>query len=76
MSRSRRKTSITGIALGTSEKWDKRQANRSFRRAVARALDSGTEPPTSLNAVSDTWSMAKDGKRYFDVLKHPDLMRK
>lgn len=76
--RSKRKTPITGITTATSEKQDKRIANRQFRRCVKQLLD--VDPETDIlpleREISDIWLMDKDGKTRFDPDRHPDLMRK
>ncbi len=78
MSRSERKTPITGITTATSGKQDKRIANRQLRRRVKQLLD--VNPATEVlpleREVSDVWLMDKDGKIRFDPERHPDLMRK
>jgi hypothetical protein len=38
MSRSKRKTPIAGMTNASSEKWDKREANRRTRRRVKESL--------------------------------------
>lgn len=59
MSKSYRKTPITGITMAQSEKWDKCHANRKLRRKVrAGALD------LRLREVSSVWGFEKDGKVY------------
>lgn len=85
MSRSKKKTPIGGISTSTSEKCDKRYANRAYRR-ITRALCHTTPPDEEsceelefplVREVSDVWSFAKDGKVYNPP--HPDyphLMRK
>ena len=78
MSRSRRKTPVTGITTAETEKDDKRFANRRQRR-VNRELLESTGDDTRLKdrrETSDPWSMAKDGKGRFDPKRHPNLMRK
>ena len=66
MSRSQRKTPIFGIARG-SEALDKRLWHKRWRARVRDRL--AVLPPgddfldVPRNAVSDPWSMAKDGKR-------------
>ena len=72
MSRSIKKTPISGIA-GSSDKEGKRLANRHHRRINKQQAD---ESYRALREVSDVWSMAKDGKRWFDSSQHPELMRK
>lgn len=66
MSRSRKKTPISGISTARSEKQDKRLANRKLRHAVKQRL--GTDPDDVLpvlREVSNVWSMAKDGKHWY-----------
>ena len=78
MSRSQRKTAISGITTAATEKTDKRESNRLERRRVKSVLISnrGIEILPAKREVSDIWNMAKDGKIYFDVSKNPKLMRK
>lgn len=70
MSRSRRKTPITGITTASSEKEDKRIANRKLRRVTKEILRRGSlEDDLNLpdiREISDVWGMAKDGKRWHD----------
>lgn len=78
MARSRRKTPITGITTATSEKQDKRVANRRHRR-VNRQILTASGRDTLLKdrrTTSDPWLMAKDGKQFFGPVDHPELMRK
>ncbi len=78
MSRSYRKTPITGITTAASEKRDKQLANRRLRRRVKQALRG--EPEAQVlplkREVSDVWTMDKDGKRWFDAGRFAELMRK
>jgi len=78
MSRSRRKTPIGGITTARSEKHDKRLASRKVRRHVhvALATDSDRDVLPHLREISNVWTMAKDGKRYFDPRRYPQEMRK
>jgi hypothetical protein len=78
MSRSKRKTPISGITTADSEKDDKRIYNRRFRNAHKRFLKNGSvsEPEPHIREHRDPWSMAKDGKTQFDPKKYPELMRK
>jgi hypothetical protein len=79
MSRSRRKTPITGITTAESEKKDKRIANRNLRRTSRTAIqkqDSDEIALPILREVRNVWGMQKDGKQFFDSKKHPKLMRK
>lgn len=78
MSRSRKKTPISGILKCDSEKQDKRLANRQDRR-VNKAILKATFDDTKLKAkrvLSDVWGMGKDGKRAFDPEEFPKSMRK
>jgi len=59
MSRSHLKTPVFGFTTATSEKQDKRQANRRLRRQVRAG-----QLHLTLREVSNVWSFAKDGKRY------------
>ena len=63
MSRSRKKLPITGIAKNTSDKEDKRKANRALRRIVKASVEDNQD--LNLRDVSDVWSFSKDGKRYW-----------
>lgn len=73
MSRSYRKTPITGITTARSEKEDKRFCNRKWRRMVKEALYYNREVMPSQREAMDVWSMGKDGKRWRGHLKnHPD----
>ncbi len=56
MSRSRRKTKISGWTTATSEKEDKQLANRRLRRIVKEKLKSGEDVLPKLREVSDVWS--------------------
>jgi hypothetical protein len=78
MSRSRRKTPVSGITTAESEKSDKRIYNRRYRHAAKQLLsiDPKLEPVPPLRAFSDPWLMDKDGKHRFDPKSHPKLMRK
>ena len=78
MSRSTKKTPISGITTAKSEKLDKRLAHHRLRMAVRTALTSSTAGDTlpDLREVSDVWGMSKDGKRWFDASAHPEIMRK
>lgn len=70
MSRSRRKTPITGITTAQSEKSDKRTANRKLRRVTKEILRRGSleddQILPEIREVSNVWSFAKDGKRWHD----------
>lgn len=78
MSRSRKKRPISGITLADSEKQDKRLANRKLRRRVNQtlAVDPEAEVFPHLREVSDPWTMAKDGRYWFDLHRFPGVIRK
>ena len=77
MSRSRRKTPVTGVTAAASDKFSKAVSNRAHRQALkqATAADPETPPPTMEQAM-DRWSMAKEGKIRFDPEEWPKGMRK
>ena len=75
MSRSKRKTSVIGIA-GDSDKEGKQGSHRKFRRREKDAIRREIDPPEDLDEVSDAWDFDKDGESYFDPDEHPELMRK
>lgn len=68
MSRSRKKTPITGYTTAETEKDDKRRANRKLRRITKVQVKKGDDQFTELREISNVWAFGKDGKRY---LKNP-----
>jgi hypothetical protein len=77
VARSKRKTPICGITTAVSEKADKVASHRRLRRVVRLAINPELETPLPLERqLTNTWSMAKDGKAYFDAKANPRLMRK
>jgi hypothetical protein len=71
LTRSFRKSPITGNTVRDSEKKDKRFANRIFRHRSKIALQLGEEIiPERLPEVSEVWDFAKDGKQYFGLKKY------
>lgn len=76
MSRSRRKTPITGITAAESEKQDKRRCNRGVRRINKHRLKQGDVEDINPREYMNPYSMAKDGRRYRDPDEFPELMRK
>jgi hypothetical protein len=79
MSRSKRKTPIAAVTMATSEKQDKRHANKSLRLAAKTELqkkDSDELTLPMLREVSNVWDMKKEGRLYFNKKKYPKLMRK
>ena len=65
MSRSRRKTPVTGVTCAESERYDKQLWHRRFRRAVSVSIRAGDEVMPHVRDVSDPWKFAKDGKTYW-----------
>ena len=78
MSRSRKKTPITGISSATTEKAEKQANHRRERRRVRQVL--GVEPEADVlphtRELSDPWVMPKDGKVYRGAWKDPGDFRK
>ena len=78
MSRSRRKTPITGISAADSEKAEKAANHRRERRRVRQVL--GAEPEADVlphtRELSNPWLMSKDGKVYRAGWKDPVDFRK
>ncbi len=75
MSRSRRKTKISGWTTATSEKEDKQLANRRLRRIVKEKLKLGEAILPKLREVSDVWCFEKDGKAYHSDMEDKDLRK-
>ena len=78
MSRSRKKHPFCGMTTATTEKQDKRLANRSLRRRtrVLLSRDVETDVLPELRDVSNHAAMSKDGKTRFDPEQDPKEMRK
>lgn len=74
MSRSRRKTPISGITKAESDKWFKRSEHRRERRAVSTALISGEDDLPSPKQYGNPWRALKDGKSWFDPNCFPQLI--
>ena len=66
------------MTTATSEKQDKRQANRSLRRRIRAMLSTNVEADVlpELRDVSNHAAMSKDGKTRFNPERHPKEMRK
>ena len=75
MSRSRKKTAVSGITTCESEKQDKRLANRKLRAAVRTAMADDAEVMPELREVSSVWTFGKDGKTWLGDL-FPEASRK
>jgi hypothetical protein len=74
MSRSWRTNPICGITGASSEKDDKRRANKLLRRRVRHAIQTHSEVFPVIREVSNVWGFAKDGKQYCTTDKK--VMRK
>jgi hypothetical protein len=75
MSRSRRKTPITGHTTCRSERQDKKIWHQRWRTREHAAL-AGMSPeawdaylPLLVNEISNVWSMGKDGRFYWPVAR-------
>jgi hypothetical protein len=78
MSRSKKRTPLAAMNGASSEKQDKRDYNRRYRRVSKQFLrvNPECELMPHLREHSDDWAMAKDGKVWFDPMKYPKKMRK
>jgi hypothetical protein len=79
MSRSHRKTSISGITTAESEAEWKAKAARRARHAARQKLGQtfdGDALPAKRWAVVNPWDGPKDGKSWFRKADHPRDMRK
>ena len=70
MSRSYKKTPIIGHA-GSSDKQDKRKANRNLRRQVKESLAFEDYNLPLIREVSDVYSFSKDGKFWYAYIVQP-----
>ncbi len=78
MSGTIRKKSIIGNG-GQSEKKDKQSYNRGYRTMCKTFIAKGWYddiPKHQGKRHGGNWNFTKDGKRYFDKNKRPELMRK
>lgn len=77
MSKSYRKTPCFKVASNISNKEDKRQANRAFRRVNKALLNIGEEPDKLIREVSNVWCFCSDGlARYHSWMNNSKYMRK
>lgn len=78
MSRSYKKHAIISITTASSEKKDKQQYNRRFRRATKQLLHihPHTDVLPHLYDYSNPWCMGKDGKMRIDPTQFPKALRK
>ncbi|MEM6807161.1 MAG: hypothetical protein AAF696_37510 [Bacteroidota bacterium] len=75
MSRSKKKSKFHGVTKAKSEKMDKREANRRFRRILKQKVDNGEEILPEARELSDVWAFAKDGKVYDRTMNEKDLRK-
>ncbi|MCB4800316.1 hypothetical protein [Neotamlana laminarinivorans] len=75
MSRSKKKTKIQGITTATSEKENKQDANRKFRRIIKQKIKAEETELPELREVSNVWSFDKDGKRYSPEMTEKELRK-
>ena len=75
MSRSKKKTPISGVTISRSEKKDKRNANRRFRRKTKEQVNSGDETISELRELSNVWDFDKDGKLYDSHMSKKDMRK-
>lgn len=77
MSRSRRHNPIFGNAVASSEKLNKREANKKLRRRVREVLykNPDTDVLPVLREVSNVYSFAKDGKHYWPKATKKDMAK-
>mgnify|MGYP001799486615 CR=1 FL=1 len=75
MSRSRRKNKIRAITTADSEKQDKRDANRRFRRVVNQKVKQGKTELPLVRELSDVWGFEKDGKIYDAEMTERDMRK-
>lgn len=69
MSRSKKKTPITGITYSKSNKRFKQNEHRRERRAVNILLHTGKEIMPPLKKYGNEWASPRDGKTYFGDMK-------
>jgi hypothetical protein len=75
MSRSKKKTKIHGYTTAESEKENKQQANRKYRRIIKQKIKSTESELPKIKELSNVWSFDKDGKRYDSNMTDKDLRK-
>ena len=75
MSRSKKKTPITGITTAETEKKNKIEANTKLRRLNKIKMHKGDFNFFQLREISNVWGFDKDGKRYLKEPDRKDLMK-
>lgn len=75
MSKSEKKTKIRGITTAKSEKENKQDANRKYRRIVKQKVKSNESELPKIREISNVWSFDKDGKKYDSEMTDKDLRK-
>lgn len=75
MSRSTKKTPKKGITSSETEKENKRQANRKFRRVTKIQVKKGDKELPLTRELSNVWSFDKDGKQFLKQPTKKDLRK-
>lgn len=75
MSKSEKKTKIRGITTAQSEKVNKQDANRKFRRIIKQKVKSNESELPDVREISNIWSFDKDGKIYDSEMTEKDLRK-
>ncbi|MEN7551762.1 hypothetical protein AAG747_27855 [Rapidithrix thailandica] len=76
MSRSKKKSKIRSMTTASSEKQDKREANRKLRRVVKQKINNSEEAVLpELREVSDIWNFNKDGKTYDSAMGAKEMRK-
>lgn len=79
MSRSYRKNSIAGISKAKSEKKDKQSCNKKLRRKIRQIMVKEQIEDWLFplpNEIQNPYTMAKDGKIYFNRNEFPKVLQK
>ena len=75
MSRSRRKSKIRGLCSTDSEKQDKQEANRKFRRIINQKVKQEKTELPLIRELSNVWGFEKDGKIYDAEMREKDIRK-
>ena len=75
MSRSEKKNKIRGITTAKSEKENKQEANRKYRRIIKQKVKSNESELPKIHEISNVWSFDKDGKIYDSEMSEKDLRK-
>ena len=75
MSNSVKRNPFRGTTTCESEKQDKREANRKYRRVVKQRLSDTNNELPDIREVSNVWSFGKDGKVFDGKLTKRELRK-